>query len=92
MLILLDHDGVRAMLKVGHDVQICISPLTPWHCCVAEKYAWVEQYLGAEFTQRMILTKDKTLIRGDVLVDDKPIIRAPRRRPGGMCCSRLRTT
>jgi hypothetical protein len=31
--------------------------------------------LGAEFTKRVILTRDKTLVRGDVLVDDKPEIR-----------------
>ena len=68
-------DGIREMIAEGHDVRICTSPLTPWHHCVSEKYEWVERYLGAEFTERMILTKDKTLVRGDVLVDDKPRIR-----------------
>jgi 5'-nucleotidase len=41
---------------------------------VGEKYAWVEQHLGAEFVQRIVLTRDKTLVHGDVLIDDKPEI------------------
>ena len=66
--------GVRDLLEEGHDVRICTSPLTPWRNCVPEKYEWVERYLGTEFLQRLIVTKDKTLVRGHVLVDDKPRI------------------
>lgn len=66
--------GVRALLEEGHDVRICTSPLTAWRNCVPEKYEWVEQHLGADFLQRLIVTKDKTLVRGHVLVDDKPRI------------------
>jgi len=42
---------------------------------VLEKYQWVEEHLGHEFTGRVILTRDKTLACGDVLIDDKPAIR-----------------
>jgi 5'-nucleotidase len=35
----------------------------------------VEEHLGSDFTKRIILTRDKSLVRGDVLVDDKPEIR-----------------
>lgn len=41
---------------------------------MAEKYLWVEKHLGREATNRLILTKDKTLVRGDILIDDKPHI------------------
>jgi 5'-nucleotidase len=34
----------------------------------------VEGHLGTEFTTRVILTRDKTLVRGDGLIDDKPTI------------------
>ncbi len=64
--------GVHVLLEEGHDVRICTSPLTFWRNCVPEKYEWVERHLGAEFLQRLIVTKDKTLVRGHVLVDDKP--------------------
>lgn len=66
--------GVREMLDAGHDVRLCTSPLTRYRHCVLEKYEWVEEHLGADLVARIILTKDKTLVRGDVLVDDNPTI------------------
>lgn len=65
-------EGVRGLLEEGHDVRVCTSPLTFWRNCVPEKYEWVERHLGADFLPRLIVTKDKTLVRGHVLVDDKP--------------------
>jgi 5'-nucleotidase len=56
------------------DVRICSSPLSQFENCVAEKYLWVERHLGREATNRLILTKDKTLVHGDLLIDDKPAI------------------
>ncbi|WP_455003872.1 5' nucleotidase, NT5C type, partial [Cardiobacterium hominis] len=41
---------------------------------VGEKIAWVEEHLGFDWTARVMLTKDKTLVRGDILIDDKPEI------------------
>lgn len=64
--------AMDALLQAGHDVRICTSPLTRWHNCVAEKHAWVEEHLGPQWVRRIILTKDKTLCAGDVLIDDKP--------------------
>ena len=64
--------GLHALAAAGHDVYICTTPLSTYQFCVAEKYAWVEKHLGHPWTKRVILTKDKTLIRGDVLIDDKP--------------------
>lgn len=42
--------------------------------CVRVQYAWVEKHLGYDFLEQVILTRDKTLISGDVLIDDKPDI------------------
>ena len=67
-------DAIHTMLDLGHDVRICISPLIEFPYCVPEKYAWVYEHLGKVFTNRMILTKDKTLVRGEVLIEDKPNI------------------
>lgn len=35
-----------------------------------EKRVWVEQYLGMDFVERLIISRDKFLLRGDFLVDD----------------------
>lgn len=67
-------EALDEMLKLGHDVRICTAPLTRYDNCVLEKYKWVEKHLGRAFTNRVILTKDKTLIKGRYLIDDKPEI------------------
>lgn len=64
--------AVQTLLQAGLDVRICTSPMDEYRHCVGEKIAWVEQHLGSEWTRRVIVTKDKTWVRGDVLIDDKP--------------------
>jgi 5'-nucleotidase len=69
--------GKEALLEMdtmGLDVFICTSPFSTYQNCVREKYEWVENTLGSRWVDRIILTKDKTLVRGDVLIDDKPQI------------------
>ncbi|WP_432504445.1 5' nucleotidase, NT5C type [Kineococcus arenarius] len=65
-------DALEAMLDAGHDVRICTAPVRAYRHCVREKYEWVEEHLGRHWTERVIVTRDKTLVAGDVLVDDKP--------------------
>jgi 5'-nucleotidase len=67
-------EAIQEILDEGISVFICTSPLTKYRNCVLEKYQWVEEHLGCEFTRRIILTTDKTLVCGDVLIDDKPAI------------------
>ncbi len=68
-------EAINIMLELGHDVRICTSPLSRYENCVLEKYQWIEKYFGRDFTKRMILSKDKTIIRGHFLIDDRPIIK-----------------
>jgi 5'-nucleotidase len=67
-------DAIRELADLGLDVRICSSPLRQYENCVAEKYHWVERHLGRGWTQRLILTRDKTLVQGDILIDDRPRI------------------
>lgn len=67
-------EGVAALVAAGCKVFICSAPLDYYDHCVLEKFQWVEQHLGREFTRRLILSKDKTLVHGDFLVDDNPAI------------------
>jgi 5'-nucleotidase len=71
-------EAVRAMLELGWDVRICTSPIARYRHCVAEKFAWVEEHLGADWVRRIVLTADKTLVHGDWLIDDKPKITGSR--------------
>lgn len=68
-------EAVKEMSKMENtDVFICTSPIKHYGHCPYEKYAWVEQHLGSEFLEQVILTRDKTIVTGDILIDDKPDI------------------
>lgn len=54
------------------DIFFCTSPLKQYHYCVTEKYAFVEKHFGADWTRKIIITKDKTVVAADYLIDDKP--------------------
>ncbi|KAM4527082.1 5'(3')-deoxyribonucleotidase, mitochondrial [Fundulus diaphanus] len=75
-------EAVKEMARmVDTDVFICTSPIKHYKHCPYEKYAWVEKHLGPDFLDQVILTRDKTLIAGDLLIDDKPDIRGVEPRP-----------
>ncbi|MBI4855070.1 MAG: 5'-3'-deoxyribonucleotidase [Acidobacteria bacterium] len=68
-------EAIKSLTAQGHDIRICTSPLSHYENCVLEKFEWVEKYFGRDFTKRIILTKDKTMVRGDLLIDDKPEVK-----------------
>ena len=77
------YEGAKAalseMLFEGHDVFLVTSPHAG--CtgpCAMHKIEWVREQLGDAWVARTILTADKTLVHGDVLVDDKPSVSGAR--------------
>lgn len=67
-------EALKEMEEAGHQVWICTSPLLRNPTCASEKLAWVEKHLGKKWMGRTIITSDKTLVNGDVLIDDKAFI------------------
>jgi 5'-nucleotidase len=67
-------EAIRAMDGAGFNVFLCTTPYPTNATCASEKYASVEALLGPAWIHRTILTYDKTLVRGAVLIDDKPLI------------------
>lgn len=65
-------EGLEEIQRLGHEVFICTKPIDRYENCVLEKYNWVAKHLGYEWTKKIIVTKDKTLIHGDILIDDRP--------------------
>eukprot|EP01055_Gregarina_sp_Pseudo9_P001252 Gregarina_sp_Pseudo_9__1251@NODE_182_length_3802_cov_18_335902_g168_i0_p2_GENE_NODE_182_length_3802_cov_18_335902_g168_i0NODE_182_length_3802_cov_18_335902_g168_i0_p2_ORF_typecomplete_len236_score27_33NT5C/PF06941_12/1_6e33HAD_2/PF13419_6/0_00058HAD/PF12710_7/0_0087Put_Phosphatase/PF06888_12/0_22Hydrolase/PF00702_26/0_2_NODE_182_length_3802_cov_18_335902_g168_i0270977 len=66
-------EAMHEMAQSGLNVWVVSAPdsfLTGK--CAKEKYEWIETHLGPEWKNRLILTQDKTLIHGDLLIDDKP--------------------
>lgn len=58
----------------GIDAFICTSPITEPRYCAPEKYKWIQKHFGDSWVHRTILTSDKTLINGDILIDDRHFI------------------
>lgn len=65
-------EAMKQMEKSGLNVFVCTAPMGPntFH----EKAEWVEHYLGKEWLKKLIVSKDKTVIHGNYLIDDKPSI------------------
>lgn len=58
----------------GIDVLICTAPHVENRTCHYGKVNWVRRMFDEAWAKSMIMTHDKTLIQGLVLVDDKPHI------------------
>jgi 5'-nucleotidase len=58
------------MLTEFYNVHILTRPSVMNPLCYTEKRVWVERYLGFEFCEKLIISPNKALIKGDYLVDD----------------------
>uniref|UniRef100_A0A7S0Y5J2 Uncharacterized protein n=1 Tax=Hemiselmis andersenii TaxID=464988 RepID=A0A7S0Y5J2_HEMAN len=67
--------ALEAMSAAGASVLLVTSP-HPFCAgeCANEKFRWVEKHLGKEWESNLIITRDKTFVAGDILVDDKPLV------------------
>lgn len=70
-------EPIEGMLEIykwlvdnGHHVNIVTRPSYLNPLCYTEKRVWVEKHLGLEAAKNMIICWDKSLIKGDILVDD----------------------
>lgn len=67
--------AIASMVEAGHSVVICSTPTYAAHHCTSEKMAWLAEHFGDKIAKASVFTHDKTLVRGDVLIDDKPEIK-----------------
>jgi 5'-nucleotidase len=67
-------EALNTMVAEGHEVFLVTSPMVTNHNCASDKLWWAEEYIGKGWAKRTIITSDKTLVKGDVLIDDKPEI------------------
>lgn len=68
-------EALEEMVAAGHEVSIVSTPWPTNPTCLQDKSDWLDAYIGEGWSQRLILTRDKTAIRGDILFDDKPEIK-----------------
>lgn len=64
-------EGVENLLRGGNRVVVCTAPSLENQTCASEKIAWIAEHFP-DLRKSFVVCKDKTLVRGHVLVDDKP--------------------
>ncbi|MDQ3014829.1 MAG: 5'-3'-deoxyribonucleotidase [bacterium] len=65
-------NAINEMVSIGYNVFICTAGIYSNKNCLTEKKLWIEKYFGEKLARTTIFTKDKTLIRGNYLIDDNP--------------------
>lgn len=69
-------EGVRVLVRMGHDVRICSKPLDEHPACTEEKRAWVREHLGPEWEAQALIVKVKSRYPAHALIDDRPDLRS----------------
>ena len=67
-------ESIEEIRKIAKDVVICTSSPGKSRYAIQEKYEWVRNNLDEDWLKRLVITRDKTRINGDILIDDKPKI------------------
>ena len=67
--------GFAELAETDHQINICSSPLIGNPTGASEKYDWIEEHLGRDWLGKVILAPDKTMVRGDILIDDRPEVK-----------------
>lgn len=67
-------EALNRMVAEGHEVYIVTAPWDTNPTCADDKRAWVAKHIGPEWLERVVITKDKSIVMGDILIDDRPDI------------------
>lgn len=57
-------------LRQDFDVYILTAPSNRNPHSYTEKRLWIEKHFGYQFTERLIISSNKSLLKGDYLIDD----------------------
>jgi 5'-nucleotidase len=63
--------AVRALEQAGCEVFVCTAPSLRNSSCASDKMLWIAEHFPS-LRRKVVVSKDKTLVRGHVLIDDKP--------------------
>lgn len=63
--------AVSKLEQAGCEVFVCTAPSLLNSSCASDKMLWIADHFPS-LRRKVVVAKDKTLVRGHVLVDDKP--------------------
>ena len=64
--------AVNELDKRGYTVFFCTALVTDGSNAMKDRVQWIGKWFGEKWMKRIIFTLDKTMIRGDFLIDDSP--------------------
>ena len=67
-------EGVAGLEAAGHDLWVCSKPLEANPHCASDKMGWIEEHFPS-LVGKVILAPKKSMIKGDVLLDDAHKVR-----------------
>lgn len=78
-------EGLKSLVDAGHEVVIVSSPSGP--ISAKEKLEWLAEHAPFLPAKNIMLANMKTLVRGDVLIDDHPqtLVDYAKTWPGSIC-------
>lgn len=74
-------EAIKLIESRGHEIMLCTTPLHYAGHSLSEKHEWIETYLGKKYTKKVTYAYDKTIVGGDMLIDDRPDITGLREVP-----------
>lgn len=64
-------EAVKSLIQShAYEPYILTAPSTRNPFSYTEKRVWIEKYFGYEFVERLIICANKSLLKGDYLIDD----------------------
>ena len=64
-------EAVKRAAEAGHEVHFVSAPWVTNNTCAQDKFDWIAQHFGEDWRDKLVLAKDKTIVSGDILFDDK---------------------
>lgn len=64
-------EAMQQIHKAGHEL-VCVTTPGPGWGWINERENWLHQHFREEIGDRIIHTKHKHMVKGDVFIDDKP--------------------
>ena len=74
-------DCLKYLDSLGYIIFIVSSPSVNSDTCHSDKSKWLTDHMGEYWARKLILTKDKTVIIGDYLIDDRMDISGAIKQP-----------
>ncbi len=68
--------ALNLLHEMGHEVCIVTSPGLNYKHAPSEKFAWVKKHYSEYFLKGLTITNSKYLVNGDILIDDKPVVKS----------------